>query len=61
MKFAGGVHGRLCFTGERGDADLYEEYTAYCACQHFVTQQNRNKSSCRAGVRVLGHAENLNK
>ena len=53
-EFAGGVHGSLCFTGDRGEADLYEKYMAYCACQHLVTPKSRHKSSFRAGVRVLG-------
>ena len=53
MNFACGVHGSLCFTGDRGEADLYEKYMAYCACQHLVTQKSRHKDSFRAGVRVL--------
>ena len=44
MNVAGGVHGGLCFTGDRGEADLYEKYMAYCACQHLVTPpQSRHK------------------
>ena len=53
MNFACGVHGSLCSTGDRGEADLYEKYIAYCACQHLVAQKSRHKSSFRAGVRVL--------
>ena len=53
MDFVGGVHDRLCFARDRGMADLYEKYMAYCACQHLVTKKSRRKSSFRAGVRVL--------
>ena len=53
MNVAGGVHGGLCFTGGRGEADLYDKYMAYCACQHLVTPKSRHQSSFRAGVWVL--------
>ena len=53
-EIAGGVHGSLCFTRDRGAADLYVNYMAYRACQHSVTQKSRRKSNFRAGVRVLG-------
>ena len=45
-KIAGGVHGHLCFTKDRGEADLYEKYMAYCACYHLVTQKRRQKKTC---------------
>ena len=61
MNVAGCVHGSLCFTRDRGGADLYEKYMAYCACQHFVTQQCQHKSSFRVGVRVLGIQRNKKK
>ena len=35
--FVGCVHDRMCFAMDRGVADLYEKYMAYCACQHLVT------------------------
>ena len=53
IDFAGGTHDHLCFAKDRGMADLYEKYMAYCACQHLVTPKSCAKSSFRAGARVL--------
>ena len=51
--FVGGVHDRLCFARDRGVADLYEKYMAYCACQYLAAPKGRRKSNFRAGIRVL--------
>ena len=53
IDFAGGTHDHLCFAKDRGVADLYVKYMAYRACQHSVTKKSCQKSSFRAGARVL--------
>ena len=54
IDFVGCVHDRMCFARDRGVADLYEKYMAYCACQYLVTQKGRRKNKFRAGIRILG-------
>ena len=61
MDFVGGVHDRLCFARDRGEADLYEKYMAYCACQYLVSQKSLRKNNVRAGALVLDTQRNKQK